>query len=79
MVKGGYQPRNAKATAFYQCISNHVKEFESLYPEKESIPLLVELAKRPPLCPTQHALGSPPSRRADGEGCDGAAAVAGTP
>jgi len=34
IVKGGYQPRNAKATAFYQCISNHIKEFESLYPEK---------------------------------------------
>ena len=35
MVKGGYQPRNANAPAFYQCISNHVKEFESPYPDKD--------------------------------------------
>lgn len=34
MVQGVYQPRNAKATAFYQCISNHFKDFESIYPEK---------------------------------------------
>lgn len=34
MLKGVYQPRHAKVTALYQCISNHFQEFESLYPEK---------------------------------------------
>jgi len=34
MLKGIYQPRHAKATALFQCISNHFEEFESVYPEK---------------------------------------------
>jgi transposase-like protein len=34
MLKGVYQPRHAKVTTLYQCISNHFQEFESLYPEK---------------------------------------------
>ena len=29
MLKGVYQPRNPRATGFYQCLSHHCEEFES--------------------------------------------------
>ncbi len=34
MLKGGYRPRQPKATALYQCVAKHFAEFEAVYAEK---------------------------------------------